>query len=70
VCTQTYLLSKEVYLVDRIENKNRDKMAHLKCVTFVRPTAESLRIIIDELKDPAYGEYYLCMYQIYMESQL
>ncbi|KAJ1511926.1 hypothetical protein HMI54_013174 [Coelomomyces lativittatus] len=58
-CTQSYLLSKEVYLVDRLENKSREKMTHLKCVVFTRPTNESINLICQELKNPNYGVYYL-----------
>ncbi|KAF8512852.1 vacuolar protein sorting-associated protein 45 [Hysterangium stoloniferum] len=57
--TQSTLLSHQVYLTDRIDNKNRDRMAHLKCVCFLRPSPESLEALADELKEPKYGEYYL-----------
>ncbi|KAJ2474583.1 vacuolar protein sorting-associated protein 45 [Coemansia sp. RSA 2131] len=59
VSTQTHLLSKEVYLVDRIENRQRDAMRHLKCVCFVRPTDASLQALRDELRSPKYGDYYV-----------
>ncbi|KAF9297542.1 vacuolar protein sorting-associated protein 45 [Linnemannia elongata] len=59
VATQSHLLQKETYLVDRIENNSRDKMRHLKCVCFLRPTADSLEKLIQELRDPCYGDYYL-----------
>ncbi|KAI9493739.1 Sec1-like protein [Zychaea mexicana] len=57
--TQSTLLTKECYLIDRIDNRNRDKMRHLKCICFLRPTPESLRYLIDELREPAYGDYYI-----------
>ncbi|CAG8559055.1 8133_t:CDS:10 [Ambispora leptoticha] len=59
VMTQSTLLSHETYLVDRIENRNRDRMRHLKCVCFLRPTNETRQLLIEELKDPCYGDYYL-----------
>ncbi|KAK3817205.1 MAG: Sec1-like protein [Benniella sp.] len=59
VATQSHLLRKETYLVDRIENNTRDKMRHLKCVCFLRPTAASIEKLIQELRDPCYGDYYL-----------
>ena len=64
VCTQSQLLSKEIYLIDRIENKTREKMKHIKCVLFVRPTAKSIQHIIDELANPCYGDYYICFTNI------
>ncbi|KAF8586314.1 vacuolar protein sorting-associated protein 45 [Ramaria rubella] len=57
--TQSTLLSHQIYLTDRIDNKNRDRMAHLKCVCFLRPSSESLEALADELREPKYGEYYL-----------
>lgn len=36
-------------------------MRHLKCVVFVRPTKDSVQCLIDEFRDPKYGEYDLCM---------
>ncbi|KAG1051193.1 hypothetical protein G6F43_006590 [Rhizopus delemar] len=59
VTTQSSLLTKECYLIDRIDNRNRDKMKHLKCICFLRPTRETLQYLIAELRDPAYGDYYL-----------
>ena len=57
--TQSALLNHEVYLIDRLENQNREKMRHLRCLCFVRPSAESIQYLIDELRDPKYGEYNL-----------
>ena len=58
--TQSTLLSYQVYLIDRIDNHKRDRMAHMKCVCFIRPTPESLDALAEELREPRYGEYYLC----------
>ncbi|KAI9333982.1 Sec1-like protein [Obelidium mucronatum] len=52
-------VTKEVYLIDRVENKQREKMKHLKCIAFVRPTPESIQALVEELRDPCYGEYFL-----------
>ena len=59
VVTQSQLLSREIYLIDRIENRAREKMRHLKCITFLRPTQASIQWLVDELRDPCYGDYYL-----------
>ncbi|KAJ3145687.1 vacuolar protein sorting-associated protein 45 [Geranomyces variabilis] len=59
VMTQTQLLQREVYLIDRIDNAQREKMRHLKCICFVRPTGEAVQALIEELRDPRYGDYYL-----------
>ncbi|KAL4249081.1 STXBP/unc-18/SEC1 family protein [Abortiporus biennis] len=57
--TQSTLLSHQVYLTDRIDNKKRDRMAHMKCVCFLQPSEESLEALEAELREPKYGEYYL-----------
>ncbi|GJE88833.1 Sec1 family protein [Phanerochaete sordida] len=57
--TQSTLLSHQVYLTDRIDNKKRDRMAHMKCVCFLQPSEESLEALEGELREPKYGEYYL-----------
>ncbi|KAI9283615.1 Sec1-like protein [Umbelopsis sp. AD052] len=59
VATQSNLLTKECYLIDRIDNRDRDTMRHLKCLCFLRPTSESLQWLIAELRDPCYGDYYI-----------
>lgn len=35
-------------------------MRHLRCVCFVRPSAQSVQHLIDEFRDPKYGEYFIC----------
>jgi hypothetical protein len=60
VSTQSTLLSHQVYLTDRIDNKKRDRMPHMKCVCFLRNSEDSLAALEAELSEPKYGEYYLC----------
>ncbi|KAJ3191155.1 vacuolar protein sorting-associated protein 45 [Irineochytrium annulatum] len=59
VVTQSQLLSREIYLVDRLDTKAREKMRHLKCIVFARPTPESIQSLVEELREPSYGDYYL-----------
>jgi vacuolar protein sorting-associated protein 45 len=35
-------------------------MRHLRCLCFVRPSPESIQSLIEELRDPKYGEYNIC----------
>ena len=60
--TQSILLSHQVYLTDRIDNQKRERMAHMKCVCFLQPSEESLEAVEAELREPKYGEYYLCQW--------
>ena len=51
-----------MYLTDRIDNNNRERMAHMKCVCFLQNSEDSLGALEAELKEPKYGEYYLCQW--------
>ncbi|KAI1489900.1 glucose inhibited division protein A-domain-containing protein [Biscogniauxia mediterranea] len=68
--TQSSLLNHEVYLTDRLDNQNREKMRHLRCLCFVRPSPDSIQFLIDELRDPKYGEYYLFFSNVVKKSSL
>ncbi|KAK2057651.1 GIDA-domain-containing protein [Colletotrichum caudatum] len=68
--TQSALLNHEVYLIDRIDNVNREKMRHLRCLCLVRPSPESIQLLIDELREPKYGEYHLYFTNVVKKSSL
>ncbi|TLD22764.1 hypothetical protein PspLS_07226 [Pyricularia sp. CBS 133598] len=68
--TQSALLNHEVYLTDRLDNVNREKMRHLRCYCFVRPSPDSIQFLIDELREPKYGEYYLYFSNVVKKSSL
>jgi len=60
VYSQSEIMQKEVFLCDRLDNiKNREPLRHLKCLTFLRPTAENVSYLCMELKNPFYGSYFL-----------
>ena len=44
----------------RLDNQKREKMRHLRCLCFVRPSPESIQNLIEELREPKYGEYNIC----------
>ncbi|TNM92675.1 hypothetical protein fugu_018077 [Takifugu bimaculatus] len=52
--------TKEVYLFERIDSKNRDNMKHLKAICFLRPTKENVEQLIQELRRPKYSVYFIC----------
>lgn len=58
--SQSALLNHSVYLTDRLDNPNREKMRHLRCLCFLRPSSDSVQFLIDELREPKYGEYHIC----------
>lgn len=59
--TQSALLNHSVYLTDRLANPEREKMRHLRCLCFLRPSPDSIQNLIDEFREPKYGEYHICM---------
>ncbi|KAK8058516.1 tRNA uridine 5-carboxymethylaminomethyl modification enzyme [Apiospora phragmitis] len=46
------------------------EMRHLKCVCFVRPSSDSIQFLIDELREPKYGEYHLYFSNVAKKSAL
>lgn len=68
--TQSDLLNHEIYLVDTIENQNRDVMRHLRCLVYVNPTEETIQALLRELQNPKYGDYYILFSNMVSKSQL
>jgi vacuolar protein sorting-associated protein 45 len=68
--TQSALLKHEVFLIDRIDNAARERMRHLRCLCFVRPSPDSVQYLIDELREPKYGEYNIYFSNIIRKSSL
>lgn len=68
--TQSTLLSHEIYLIDRLDNSKREKMRHLRCYCFVRPSADSIQQLVEELRDPCYGEYNLFFSNVVKKSSM
>ncbi|KAF6241540.1 hypothetical protein HO173_000251 [Letharia columbiana] len=68
--TQSALLNHQVYLVDRLDNASREKMRHLRCICFVRPSPDSIQHLIDEFRNPKYGEYAIYFSNVIRKSSL
>ena len=60
VCSQSQILKKGVYLIERIEKGSKEKLHHLNAFYFVRPTEDNINSILRELKAPRFKDYYLC----------
>ena len=45
-------------------------MRHLRCLCFVRPSPDSIQYLIDELREPKYGEYNIYFSNIIRKSSL
>lgn len=59
VYSQTEILSKEVLLIEKLGQPST-RMKHMNAIVFVRPTLENVRMLMDELRDPKYNDYYIC----------
>lgn len=58
--SQTDMLQREVYLFERIDSaRSTERMKHLKCIVFIRPTKVNVALLADELRSPKYGAYYI-----------
>ncbi|KAL9031406.1 MAG: hypothetical protein Q9196_000554 [Gyalolechia fulgens] len=68
--TQSALLNHEVYLIDRVDNAAREKMRHLRCLCFLRPSPDSIQHLIEEFREPRYGEYYVYFSNVVRKSSL
>ncbi|XP_048381658.1 vacuolar protein sorting-associated protein 45 [Stegostoma tigrinum] len=70
VYTQSEILQKEVYLFERIESTNRETMKHLKAICFLRPTKENVELLIQELRRPKYGLFFLYFSNVISKSDV
>lgn len=62
------MLQKEVYLFERIDTaKSNERMKHLKCLVFIRPTKNNIAFLCHELRNPRFGSYYICMRIFFFE---
>ncbi|KAG5977273.1 hypothetical protein E4U55_006918 [Claviceps digitariae] len=68
--TQSTLLNHEVYLIDRLDNASRERMRHLRCICLLRPSPTTIQLMIDELREPRYGEYHLFFTNVVKKSSL
>ncbi|XP_072404956.1 vacuolar protein sorting-associated protein 45 isoform X2 [Chiloscyllium punctatum] len=70
VYTQSEILQKEVYLFERIESTNRETMKHLKAICFLRPTKENVEFLIQELRRPKYGLFFVYFSNVISKSDI
>ncbi|CBJ29106.1 conserved unknown protein [Ectocarpus siliculosus] len=58
VYSQSQILEKEVYLVERMD-ADHEPMQHLKAVYFIRPTKENIQTLCAEISKPRFLEYHV-----------
>jgi len=70
VFSQSDILEHEVYLVERIDNEQSEKMRHLNAICFLRPTNQNFLLLSRELKKPKYNEYHLFFTNVVPHTRL
>ncbi|CAM9217961.1 unnamed protein product [Choristocarpus tenellus] len=58
VYSQSQILEKEVYLVERLDAEH-EPMQHLKAACFIRPTRENVQALCLEISAPKFAEYHV-----------
>lgn len=57
--TNDFTKSMHLLAADHAQSSVEGQLKHLKCIVFIRPTFQNIQDVIDELKDPLFGEYHL-----------
>ncbi|XP_037950938.1 vacuolar protein sorting-associated protein 45 [Teleopsis dalmanni] len=58
--SQSDMLQREVYLFERLDSgRSNERLKHLKCIVFIRPTKQNVQLLADELRNPKYGSYFI-----------
>jgi vacuolar protein sorting-associated protein 45 len=70
VYAQSELLQREVYLFELLNNFNRDPMKHLKCICFIRPSSDNIRMLCEELRNPRYNLYFIYFTNVINKASL
>lgn len=55
--SQSDVLRREVFLIERLHERPHEDMPHLKAVVFVRPTRENVKALAKQVRRRTYGEY-------------
>jgi hypothetical protein len=64
------IISQEVFLMERLKSQvgtdgkdNKEDAAvqqHLKAIVFIRPTVQSIELLVAALRRPRYKEFHIC----------
>lgn len=57
VSTQSELLKHEIFLIDRLENTERDNLKNLPCICLLRPSDLTVSNLCNEISSPKYKSY-------------
>ena len=68
--SQTAILQREVFLVERLDQEGSDQLMHMKAVCLVRPSNTNLRLLRTHFRTPRFGEYHLFFTNVVREGFL
>ncbi|VEU22546.1 DEKNAAC103459 [Brettanomyces naardenensis] len=57
ITTQSELLRHEIYLIDKLENSDRDNLRNLPCICFLKPSDITVSNLCNEIGSPRYKNY-------------
>ena len=59
VYSQSDILKHEVFLVEKLDSEQTEKMRHLNAVLFIRPTDQNFLLLSKKLRTPCFKEYFI-----------
>ncbi|CAD8099685.1 unnamed protein product [Paramecium primaurelia] len=61
IYSQSQILKKDVYLMEKIDAaaSTKQKLQHMKVIFLIRPTQENQTLLLQEIKDKRFCEYYI-----------
>ncbi len=62
--SQSRLFEHDVFLVDYLENKERQEQNNLNCVCLMRPTSRNVDLLAEEIAIPKYQSYRLSIRRV------
>lgn len=70
VSTQSELLKHEIFLIDRLENTERDNLKNLPCICLLRPSDLTVSNLCNEISVPRYKSYQVYFNNIVSKPRL
>lgn len=59
VMSQSRLFEHDVFLVDYLDNKDRQNQNNMNCICLIRPTSRNIDALSEEISVPKYQSYHL-----------
>jgi len=70
VMSQSDILEREVFLVERIEQERSERLGNVNAVCLLRPTNQNFLLLTKELKAPRYKEYHIFFTNVVQHARL